>query len=76
MNCQKIESSIKELKVNSLGRIRNKSRVIDKIHSDHLKSVDSILMDVRIYVNKLSTAHSSTEIIKMVDEFIYQKQIK
>ena len=75
MDCQKIESIINDLKVDSLGRIRGKSRVIDKIHSEHLKKVDSDLTDIRVYVAKLSTGHSTTEVLKMIDEFIYKMSV-
>lgn len=76
LSCQKIESILNELKVNSLGRIRNKQKVIDRIHSAHLKQVDSDLMDVRVFVARLSTGYSSKEVLKMIDEFIYKKQVK
>ncbi len=75
MNCQDIEAILQTLKVDKIGRIRNKSKVIDKIHRTHLKKVDDDLMDVRIFVARLSTGYSSTEVLKMVDEFIYKKQI-
>lgn len=74
MNCQEIENVINGLKVDSLGRIRGKNKVIDKIHSAHLKKIDSDLMDVRIFVANLSTSYTSTEILNMIDEFIYKKQ--
>lgn len=76
MDCQKIETIINCLKVNSLGHIRGKNRVIDKIYSEHLKKIDSDLMDIRIYVAKLSTGHTTTEALKMIDEFIYKIQMK
>ena len=75
MDCQKIESIISSLSVNKIGSIRGKGRVIDKIHLEHLKKLDSELMDIRVYVAKLSTGYSSSEVLKMVDHFIYQKQI-
>ena len=76
MNCQQIENIINELKVDSLGRIRGKSKVIDKLHSKHLKKVDSDLMDIRVYVARLSTGLSTSDVLNMIDKFIYQKQIK
>lgn len=76
LNCEKIESILNELKVDSLGRIRNKGKVIDKIHLAHLKKVDSDLMDIRVYMARLSTGHTSTEVLKMVDEFIYKMQMQ
>lgn len=76
MDCQKIQSAINELKVNSKGAIRGQMRVIDKIHSMHLKKVDSELMDVRIFVAKLSTGYSTNEALKMIDDFIYKKQVE
>ena len=76
MNCQQIENIINELKVDSLGRIRGKRKVIDKLHSEHLKKVDSDLMDIRVYVARLSTGLSTSDVLNMIDKFIYQKQIK
>jgi hypothetical protein len=76
MNCQEISDIIDGLKVNSLGRIRGKSQVIDKMHSAHLTDLDNALMDVRVFVARLSTGYSSTEILKMIDEFIYKIQAK
>ena len=76
MNCQQIENIINELKVDSLGRIRGKSKVIDKLHSEHLKKVDSDLKDIREYVARLSTGLSTSDVLNMIDKFIYQKQIK
>ena len=70
MNCEKIETILNDLKVNSVGRIRGKSKVIDMIHSEHLKKVDSDLMDIRVFVAKISTGHTTTEALKMIDEFI------
>lgn len=75
MNCQEIEKMLNELKVDSLGRIRNKGKVGDKIHIAHLKKVDSALMDVRVFVARLSTGHSQKDLLKMIDEFIYKKQV-
>lgn len=71
----KIENALNDLKVNSRGSIRGKNRVIDKIHSMHLKKIDSELMDVRVFVAKISTGHSTKEALEMIDEFIYKKQI-
>lgn len=76
MNCEEIETILRELKVNSRGSIRGKSRVIDKINSKHLTDIDNALMDVRVFVAKLSTGHTTKEALKMIDEFIYNKQIK
>jgi len=75
MDCQEIQNAINQLKVNSKGAIRGQMRVIDKIHSMHLKKLDSELMDVRIFVATLSTAYSTKEALKMIDEFIHKKQI-
>jgi len=75
MNCQQIENIINQLKADSAGRIRGKNKVIDRIHSLHLKKVDSDLMDVRVFVARCSTGLSSTEVLKMIDEFIYKKQM-
>jgi hypothetical protein len=72
MNCQKIDDAINELKVDSLGRIRGKSKVIDKIHSMHLTELDNVLMNIRIKVAKLGvTAH-----LLEVDKIIYEIQEK
>ena len=75
MNCQEIETIVNDLKVDSLGRIRGKNKVIDRLHSAHLKAVDSDLMDIRVFVAKCSTGHSSNDVLKMIDEFIYKKQV-
>lgn len=74
MNAQQIETALNELKVNSLGRIRGKGKAINTIQNDHYKSVDSTLMDVRIFVARLSTGYSTKEVLHMIDEFIYKKQ--
>jgi hypothetical protein len=39
MDSQFIENVLKELKVNSRGQLRGQSRVIDKIHSQHLRDM-------------------------------------
>jgi hypothetical protein len=75
MDCTKIESIINELKVDKLGRIRGKSKVIDKINSEHLSKIDSDLTDIRIYIARLSTGYSTKEALKMIDEFIYKMQV-
>jgi len=75
MNCQKIDEILSELKVNSRGQIRNKSRVTDLLHSEHLKKVDSELMDIRVFVAQLPVKYNVSTIQKMVDDFIYKKQI-
>lgn len=41
MDCQDIQNALGQLKVNSKGAIRGQMRVIDKIHSMHLKKIDS-----------------------------------
>jgi hypothetical protein len=71
MDCQKIESIINDLKVDSLGRIRGKNKVIDKIHSAHLTNVDNTLSFIRIQVAKLG----NSEDLKKVDEIIYKVQV-
>lgn len=75
MNCNDISIVLGDLKVNSTGRIIGKSRAIDKLESLHITKLDSELMDIRIFVAGLSTKHSTTEDLKMIDEYIYQKQI-
>lgn len=75
MNCQIIEEKLNCLSVDKAGRIRGKSKCVDAIHSEHLKSIDSKLMDVRLFVAKLSTGHSTTDALKMIDDFIYQMQV-
>lgn len=76
MENQEIQNTLKQLKVNSKGVIRGRMKVIDSIHSLHLKKVDSDLMDIRIFMAKISYEYSTSEALKMIDEFIYQKQIK
>ena len=74
MNCQEIETILNDLKVDSLGRIRNKSKVIDKIRKEHLNKVHSDLMDIRVFVAKISAGLDTLEVLKMIDDFIYKKQ--
>lgn len=76
MEAQDIETILNELKANSRGSIIGKNKAIDKIQSAHFKEIDSILTDIRIFVGKISTGHSSSDALKMVDEFIYNLQIK
>ena len=76
MNALEVEKAFATLKVDSAGRIRGKNAAINKIHSDHFKAVDKALMDIRVFVARMSTGQSSTEVLKAVDEFIYQMQIK
>jgi hypothetical protein len=66
MNCNDIAIALETLKVNSRGSIRGKNRLVDNIHSMHLKKLDKELMDIRVFV---------ASALKMVDEFIYKKQI-
>ncbi len=70
-----IDNALNNLKIDSAGRIRGKNKVIDTIHRQHLKDVDNALMDVRIFVARISTANSTTAALKMIDEFIYKKQV-
>lgn len=76
MNCQKIEEIMSALKVNKRGQIRGQGRVMDKLHSEHLKDIDKALMDIRIFVARLSTGYSCSDALKMIDEFIYKTQTK
>jgi hypothetical protein len=75
MNAQIIEEVLNELKVDSLGRIRGKQKANNKILSKHLTEVDNKLTDIRIFVAKISTGHSTKDALKMIDEFIYKIQI-
>jgi hypothetical protein len=75
MNCEDIQAALNELKVNSKGHIRGKNRAIDKIHSMHLKKYVSVLMDVRVFVAKVSTGHDTETALRLIDEFIYRKQL-
>lgn len=77
MNCQEIEKILNELKVDSLGRIRNKSKIIDKLHAKYLTDLDSELTNIRVSVALLDngsmfTAHHA---LLEVDHIIYKKQI-
>jgi len=72
MDCEKIENLLSELKVDSLNRIRNKRRVMDNIHSEHLKDIHAKLTKIRLFVVGISIGHTPTEIIEMVDKFIYE----
>jgi len=76
MEAKEIEKILNSLKVNSRGHIIGKSRAINEIQSLHLKKADSDLMDVRIFVAKLSTGYSTSDALKMIDEFIYTLQTK
>lgn len=75
MNCNDIAIALDTLKVNSRGSIRGKSRAIDKIHSMHLKKLDNELMDIRVFVARVSTGHTTNDALKMIEEYIYKKQI-
>ena len=77
MNCEKIESILSELKVNSKGSIRGKRKVIDKIHSEHLTDIHEKQMAIRVYVQKIARQYATPatkEAYKLIDEFIYQQQ--
>lgn len=76
MNCEKISEAIEKLKVNERGNIRGKRKVIDEIQSMHLNKLYSELMDVRVFVAKLPTGYSTKEALKMIDDFIYKKQVE
>jgi len=76
MNCNEIDKILSGLKVNSLGVIRGKSKVTDKIHQAHLKEIDSKLMDVRVFVAKIKLGHISSEAQKQIDDFVYNMQIQ
>ena len=76
MNSKTIETAIKKMKVDKRGYLRGQNKCIDEIHRAHLKKVDNDLMDIRIFVAKISTGYSTAEALKMIDNFIYQKQIK
>jgi len=69
MNCQDIQNVLNELKVNSKGAIRGKSKVVDKIRSMHLKKIDSDLMDIRVFVAKVAN-DSSQNPFSRIDDFI------
>lgn len=75
MNCQDIEEKLKVLKVDSAGRLRNKNKAIDSIHAQHLTEVDNTLMDIRVFIARLSTGLTSKDAFKKIDDFIYNKQI-
>ena len=77
MNCEIIDKALKELKVNSSYAIIGKNKVIDKIHSEHLKSVDSKLTDIRILSAKLENDVEMTkkDAFKILDDFIYKMQV-
>jgi hypothetical protein len=75
MNANDISIELDKLKVNSRGFIRGKNQAVDKLHGLHLKKIDSDLMEIRIFVGKISTAHTTREALEMIDEFIYKKQV-
>lgn len=74
MDCQKIYDVLAGLKVNSRSQIRGKNKAADKIHSMHLKKMDEVLMDIRVYVAKLAN-HPNKEAFKSIDEFIYRRSV-
>ncbi len=76
MKSQDIEDALSKLTVNKRGQIRGKNQAINKVHSDHLKAMDNELMDIRVFVARLSTGHTTKEVLQMIDEFIYGRQIK
>lgn len=75
MNCQSIEKKLNILSVDKAGRIRGKSKCMDAIHTEHLKDIDTKLMEVRVFVARMSTGNSTTDALKMIDEFIYKMQV-
>lgn len=75
MNCKTIEQKLNTLSIDKAGRIRGKQRCMNTIHAEHLKAVDDKLMDVRVFVARLSTGHSTTDALKMIDDFIYKLQV-
>lgn len=77
MNCEKIETILNNLKVNSTGRIRGKNKAMNYLLAEHLKSLDKELMDIRVFVAKLGTSPTTVATtLKMIDDYIYQKQYK
>ena len=76
MNCEQIDEMLSGLKVSKNGRLLGKSKAVDKIHSEHLKNIDSALTEVRVFIAQLSYTRNSKETIEMIDKFIYEKQIK
>jgi hypothetical protein len=73
---EQIDDILNGLAANSRGQIRGKTQANNKLLAMQLKAVDSALMDVRVYVAQLSTAYSTKEALKLIDEFIYKKQIE
>ena len=69
MNAQIIENTLNELSVDSIGRIRGKQKANNKILSQHLTEIDNKLMDIRVFVARISTRYSSKEALKMIDGF-------
>ena len=74
MDCQKIYDALEGLRVNSRGQMRGKNKVVDEIHSLHLKNMDEVLMDIRVYVAKLAN-HPNKEAFKAIDDFIYRRSV-
>lgn len=79
MNCEEIEKIINELKVDSLGRIRNKSKVIDKIHVLYLTKKDNEINDARVKISLLENDYSKgfpvSQIFRGIDDILYKKQL-
>ena len=72
MNCRDIETILNDLKVNSRGSIRNKNRVIDKIHIAHISKMSSELMDIRVQI-AMHLKHDPLT-AENLDRYIYNKQ--
>lgn len=75
MDAQTIEALINQLKVDKLGRIRGKQKLMNAIQVEHFKTVDSSLMDIRVFVAKLSLRIPQKEAMDTIDKFIYEKQV-
>jgi hypothetical protein len=76
MKPAQIESILEEnLSVNSERHIRGKNNVINKIGALHWTEMHTALMDIRLFIAKLSLGSNQKENLKSIDDFIYKKQI-
>ena len=75
MTSKDIEYALAILKVDSRGSLRNKGRAIDLIHSHHLRDIDALLTDIRLFVAvSVSKIKNTDELAESINGFIYLKQ--
>lgn len=77
MTSKDIEYALAILKPDARGAMRNKNRAIDLIYSHHLKDIDNLLGDIRVFVLASSSRCSSVdELMRNIDTFLTFKKEK